>query len=85
MLSFFLKQQSIVMLSFLIEVGGSRTNGRAASTGRFSSLLAFHSYVKFLTKRSVTFSSVTISSALPTYSSESESPVSESLISESPA
>ena len=75
MLSFFLKQQSIVMLSFLIEVGGSRTNGRAMPTGRFFSLLADHSYVKFLTKRSVTFSSVTISSALPTYSSESESSV----------
>ena len=85
MLSFFLKQQFIVMLSFLIEVGGSRTNGRAASAGRFSFLLDGHSYVKFLTKRSVTFSSVTISSVLPTYSSESESPVSESLISESPA
>jgi len=68
MLSFFLKQQSIVMLSFLIEVGESRTNGRAASTGRFFFLLADHSYVKFLTKRSVTFSSVTISSALPTFS-----------------
>ena len=80
MLSFFLKQQSIVMLSFLIEVGGSRTNGRAASTGRFSSLLADHSYVKFLTKRSVTFSSVTISSALPTFSWVTYSSVSESSV-----
>lgn len=80
MLSFFLKQQSIVMLSFLIKVGGSRTNGRATSTGRFSSLLAFHSYVKFLTKRSVTFSSVTISSALPTFSWVTYSSVSESSV-----
>lgn len=75
MLSFFLKQQSIVMLSFLIEVGGSRTNGRATSTGRFSSLLAFHSYVKFLTKRLVTFSS-----ALPTFSWVTYSSVSESSV-----
>ena len=80
MLSFFLKQQSIVMLSFLIEVGGSRTNGRAASTGRFSFLLDGHSYVKFLTKRSVTFSSVTISSALPTFSWVTYSSVSESSV-----
>ena len=80
MLSFFLKQQFIVMLSFLIEVGGSRTNGRAASTGRFSSLLAFHSYVKFLTKRLVTFSSATNSSALPTFSWVTYSSVSESSV-----